>query len=476
MASPTHSSPTLLVREYNGQPFYETKFRHDGRQVMRRVGPAWLDRDKSGEWVRRRGRLNEGFYDEHRANVRAAELVASYIDDAADVARVERERRARGVTFREVAHEYMRWLEEVKGAKPSTLVGHWAVLSESGVPYKRGTGLTLGHVMQHLGDKPAKSITVRDVEKLLSSVAATGVKARTVNMTRSVVSAVFNYGMKDSTFELPANPARGADKRQEPVPGVLHYYRPEEVEALARAFENGSHREVQVHNHRSRCGHSRGVKCRCVVRYAAHGRMFSDLAHAEAYLKTGRSEDQRQTDYELGALARVAAYTGLRMGELRALRWRDIDFAGSALLVSRAMSADVETSTKSRRPRQVALPDQAAAALERVSRRQNFTGHDELVFPNEVGRPLTPSWVRQRFLRARDAAGLRPLRFHDLRHTYGSLLAAGGVDVVTIKEAMGHSALTTTARYLHARPAHEQAAVFTRVFASSAAPELVGAE
>jgi len=69
--------------------------------------------------------------------------------------------------------------------------------------------------------------------------------------------------------------------------------------------------------------------------------------------------------------------------------------------------------------------------------------------------------------RAHAAAGVRPLRFHDLRHTFGSLLAASGVDVVTIQKAMGHSALATTSRYLHARPASEQAQAFTAAFTSS---------
>jgi site-specific recombinase XerD len=55
---------------------------------------------------------------------------------------------------------------------------------------------------------------------------------------------------------------------------------------------------------------------------------------------------------------------------------------------------------------------------------------------------------------------------HDLRHTYGSLLAAG-VDLVKIKSAMGHTKIATTERYLHARPASEQAAEFTRAFAPS---------
>jgi len=113
------------------------------------------------------------------------------------------------------------------------------------------------------------------------------------------------------------------------------------------------------------------------------------------------------------------------------------------------------------------LPDQAAAALEHLSRREDYTAPGELAFCNVSGRPLDGSALRRRFKRARDAAGLRSLRFHELRHTYGSLLAAGGVDLVTIQAAMGHSALSTTSRYLHARPASEQAAVFTEIFSSA---------
>ena len=116
--------------------------------------------------------------------------------------------------------------------------------------------------------------------------------------------------------------------------------------------------------------------------------------------------------------------------------------------------------------RRVPLPDQAAAALDRVSRRDDFTGPNELVFCNRFGRPLNGSALRRRYRRAQAAAELEPLRWHDLRHTYGSLLAAAGVDLVTIQAVMGHSALATTGRYLHARPATDQAAVFTRAFES----------
>ena len=99
-----------------------------------------------------------------------------------------------------------------------------------------------------------------------------------------------------------------------------------------------------------------------------------------------------------------------------------------------------------------------------MSRRDHFTSPGDLVFCNVLGRRLDDSALRRRYKRAQAAADVRPLRFHDLRHTFGSLLAAKGVDLVTIKEAMGHSALSTTSRYLHARPASEQAHVFTLAF------------
>jgi integrase len=70
---------------------------------------------------------------------------------------------------------------------------------------------------------------------------------------------------------------------------------------------------------------------------------------------------QDQQDAEL---VRVAAYAGLRLGELLALHWQDVDFAGSALTVSRALSASVETSTKSGKVRRVPLADEAGAALD----------------------------------------------------------------------------------------------------------------
>jgi integrase len=418
---------SLIVREHGGEPFYEAKFRYGGRQVKRRIGPAWLIFDRpSGEWRARRGRVPDGSYDERRAHVAAAELVQRIVGEWDDAERIAAEARSRGVTFREVAHAYLDWLEHVRGAKPSTLRSHCSLLAEPGVPHLRGTGKTAGHIMAALGDRPAAEVTTREVEQVLKTIAATGVAPRTVNGAREIMGAAFTFGMKSTSFSLPTNPVRDTDRRRVPPPRVLDFYSPDEIEAIARALANGFHRPAV-------------------------------LARGELEL----FEDERDRE-----AVRVASYCGLRLGELLALRWRDVDWTGSALTISRSLSSGIEGPTKSGHIRRVPLADQPAAALDRLSRRRDFTSADDYVFCNALGRPLDGSALRRRYKNARDAAGLRPLRWHDLRHTFGSLLVASGVDLVSIKDAMGHSQLTTTSRYLHARPATERAAAFTAAFTS----------
>lgn len=161
-----------------------------------------------------------------------------------------------------------------------------------------------------------------------------------------------------------------------------------------------------------------------------------------------------RSDLQDAVAVRVSAYTGLRLGQLLALRWSDIDWSGSALTVSKSFSAGHETTPKSGKVRRVPLPDQAMAALEQLSRRGDFTAPAEYVFCNVVtGRPLDGSALRRRYKEAQAAAGVHALRWHDLRHTYGSLLAASGEELVTIKAMMGHANISTTEVYLHARPA-----------------------
>ena len=379
----------------------------------------------------RRGRAPKGVLTEAQACQRMLELVREHDAEQTLLEQDAGERRRRGVTFRELAADYLGWLEDVKDAKPSTLRDHRLLLAEPGSAYRRGSGTSRGQVMAALGDQPAREITTRQVEELLRSIARTGVAPRTINKTRQLVCAIFNYGMKPSTYGLVSNPAVRADRRVEPERGPVAFYSPGEVEQLASALASGAHRDP-----------------------------------SRPALTTEELAARAREDAQDAELVRVAAFAGLRRGELVALRWRDVDFIGRKLTVRRALSGEAEvSSTKSRRTRQVPLPEQAAGALQRLSNRGEFTHSDDYVFANRLGRRIDPSALRRRFERARDAAGLEPLRFHDLRHTYGSLLVVGGIDLVSVKAAMGHSRITTTERYLHARPAGEQADRFTRALA-----------
>ncbi len=98
-----------------------------------------------------------------------------------------------------------------------------------------------------------------------------------------------------------------------------------------------------------------------------------------------------------------------------------------------------------------------------LSRRASFTGRTDYVFCRPDGGPLDRSAVRSRFIHAQEKAGVRVRRFHDLRHTFGSL-AIQRFDLVAVKDMMGHSKLTTTERYLHSNPRPDDVAKLTRVF------------
>lgn len=120
------------------------------------------------------------------------------------------------------------------------------------------------------------------------------------------------------------------------------------------------------------------------------------------------------------------------------------------------------------------LADQPLAALERLSRRPNFLGSDDYVFCSVAGDRIDPSALRRRCIAARDAAEVPPLRFHDLRHTAGTLLSRV-LDPVTVKDVLGHADLKTTERYLHAIRASRLADAATSAFAVGADDPAVAA-
>lgn len=178
---------------------------------------------------------------------------------------------------------------------------------------------------------------------------------------------------------------------------------------------------------------------------------FRVLDAGEVQLLTNEAESAQD-----GALYTVAAFTGLRLGELLALRWRDVDFAKRVVHVRRSIVLGVEDTPKSHKVRSVPLIDQAARALDELSRRGTFVHRDDRVFADDVGAHLSDDRLRRRFKTALKRAGLEPMRLHDLRHTFGTL-AVQAFPLSDVKAYMGHANIETTMLYVHHVPQHDAA-------------------
>jgi len=166
------------------------------------------------------------------------------------------------------------------------------------------------------------------------------------------------------------------------------------------------------------------------------------------------------------ALFRVAGFTGLRFGELRSLRWRDCEFLNGSLRVrlNLPVHATTEKVPKGKRVRSLPLWDQAALALDSLSRRGHLTRPDDLVFVGATGGHLDYEAVKDEFYAALALAELahlraqrEPITFHDLRHTYGTL-AVQVYPVTDVQIYMGHEKIETTMRYVHHVPKVDAAA------------------
>ena len=166
-----------------------------------------------------------------------------------------------------------------------------------------------------------------------------------------------------------------------------------------------------------------------------------------------------------GAIFLTAALTGLRMGELLALRVRDVDFDAETIRVLRSVDPiEGVGTTKSGHGRSVPMVPSVAQALARLLQRDRFTGPDDLMFPNEIGLWLDGSALRRRYRDAQRRAKLRPLRFHDLRHTFGTHGRASAESDRELQEWMGHADARTTARYTHYRTRKDAARRLSRAF------------
>ncbi len=378
----------------------------------------------------RRGRCAEGWLDERSANIAAVAVMEAHGKELGAEADSDARVAAELQAVRALSRDWLSWLSEVWGAKPSTVKGYGFLLREPGEQFKRGAGKSAGRIMKAFGDWPAADVTTADVSQFLRSLDREGLTARNVNKHREVLAAMFAYGCRSDTFALATNPVDRTDRRRQPPPAALDYYEVEEVEALARYCEHGEHRQT---------------------------RSVIDVSEIAA---------RKQEDQQDAEAFRLLFYTGLRLGEVLTLRWEDIDLDGRILFVRRGLSAGQERLPKGGRARCVPLSAPAMAALARLGTRVDFLASTDYVLVNRVGRRLDGSALRRRYKRACAAAGLRPVRLHGLRHAAGSLVARTS-DAVFVRDFLGHAKLSTTDRYVSAKARPEELERLDRAFASA---------
>lgn len=366
-------SPTghVFRVERSRGPVWYMKYRlPDGRQVQKKLGPAW-----SG-----RGRPPSGYFTKRLAE----DALRGVLDEARRGTLPGTVRT--GMTFADAAAEWLRYVEHDRRRKPSTVAGYRAIVRSQ--------------LLKPFGEIPLEEVTPALIEEWLGSLsgaASTRIKALVL------MHGIFQRARK--VWGLQSNPAAEVERPSLQVSGEIQVFSPEEVWALVRAAAS--------------------------------------------------EQDQ--------ALFLTAAFTGLRMGELLALRWRDVDFAGQTIRVRASYYAGHLTTPKSGKVRAVPMAPDVAAALAKLSGRQDWIGDDELVFAGDTGGYLDGSALRRRYKVALAAAGLRKLRFHDLRHTFGTRMIATA-DIRRVQEWMGHADIQTTMRYLHYAPRSEDAELVARAF------------
>lgn len=147
-----------------------------------------------------------------------------------------------------------------------------------------------------------------------------------------------------------------------------------------------------------------------------------------------------------------ALHTGMRASEIVGLRWSDCDFHGKFFMLWRQFTRGRIEPTKTGKPRRVDMSDALAAELLALKKKRQAEylakGSNEIpewVFCNAEGKPLDYYNLRRRhFEKCLDHACLRRIRFHDLRHTYATLLLMQGESPAYVKEQLGHSSIKVT--------------------------------
>ncbi len=299
------------------------------------------------------------------------------------------------ILFSEFAHK---WLKDyAEGAtKPSTFVTYKLLIEHRLIPA--------------FGNAPISNLTTEDVHGFLSaSLKERNLAPKTVNNTLILLKTILTHAVRWGY--LRESPAQYVE-RLRIEPKEMSFLTPQEIRLL--------------------------------------------LEHAREPFRT---------------LVITAIFTGMRRGEILGLQWGDIDWNQNRIYVRRSIYWQLRKDKKSGEPcwlfvtpkssrsrRTIVMSPRLRESLE-FHKSVTAASHLDLVFCTRSGMPLHPhNLVYEQFLPTLRRAGLRRIRFHDLRHTYTALLIAQGENIKFIQSQLGHASATTTLdRYGHLLPdAHRE--------------------
>ena len=303
---------------------------------------------------------------------------------------------------------------------------------------------------EHVVDVGLRVVVAEDrlAEDYRDELVEAGLAGSTLNQRRAVLSGIFKRARRE--FRVNVDPMDGFERAEVKDSGDFEVYSVEEVWALVRAAGSGAH-------HAGQRAYTRTSKTGRTVRVPE--RAFTDEELAARRM---------QGLYDAAAIL-TAALCGLRRSELLGLRWRSVLWDEQSILVRRTFT-DVggDRLPKGQRVHSVPAAQQVLDFLKRLQSLQGDPQPDDRVFKGPEGGAMDGSALYRRYREFRKAAGVRALRFHDLRHTFGTQAIASGAHVIDVKEWMGHRHLSTTMRYVHHQPRHEAAERLGRHFTGAA--------
>jgi integrase len=280
------------------------------------------------------------------------------------------------------------------------------------------------HISPALGTRKVAAVTTEDVEQLASRMLARGSSPKNVRNVMTFLHSVFGLAVRKGW--APSNPvedaARPRRRRAGDADPDLQFLTPAELDRVIDAIPD-------------------------------------------------HTVDRDALGPVVRLVVLAAGTTGLRQSELLGLRWRDVDMRAQRVRVRNAWvryehsgEGKSDLSTK----RSVPMTDRLVAELKKWQLRTVYGDDEDLVFAHpELGAPLDRTKVTRKFQVACVEAGVRRIRFQDLRHTFATTLAAAGVPLRTIQEYLGHADLKTTQIYAHYAPSKHEVEIVVRATAAA---------